>query len=309
MSNTVPPTIPAGWYSDPTDASQLRWWNGSAWSQHVQQRPAPISPTPVEAAPVVSAQVEAAQVEPAQAAVEPVRFTPVTETPLVRTQLVETAASVDDEAVPTRSNTVSSWFVALSPFYYAIAFIIALPALASIAGVAVLGAIAAAVLVIPFAIALIFAISDFSALKKRGIPRPAAPGWMFLTPLVYLIVRTVRVRRATGKGSAPLWVWIAAWAVSSAIIGISTVQIIPAVTNFQNSSSLARGIEDGMNSQGGKFQVTCPPTAPLTVGSTFTCSAFDAATQTRHSLVIDVVAGTNGQPTVQLRTVTPPITP
>jgi hypothetical protein len=296
MSNTVPPTIPAGWYSDPTDAEQLRWWNGSAWTQHVQPRPAPVEPAPVQTV-VPAASSEPVAVEPATAVAVPLAEEPAT------------AVSMDAAVAPTRSNTVSSWFVALSPFYYAIAFIIALPALASISGVIVLGSIAAAIIVVPFVIALIFAIVDFGALKKLGHPRPASPGWMFLTPLVYLIVRTVRVRRATGKGSAPLWVWIAAWAISSAIIGIATVQIIPAVMNFQNSSSLARGIEDGMNSQGGKFQVTCPPNAPLTIGSKFTCTALDGTTHTQHTLLIDVVAGTNGQPTIQLETVTPPIAP
>jgi hypothetical protein len=214
----------------------------------------------------------------------------------------------DAQAATLSPNTVSSWFVALSPFYYAIAFIIALPALASITSLVTLGAIAAAIVVVPFIIALVFAIVDFSALKGRGLPRPASPAWMLLTPLVYLIVRTVRVRRATGRGSAPLWVWIAAWAVSSAVIGVASVQIVPAVTNFQNARSLAQGIQDGMNSQGGEFTVTCPPTAPLTIGSKFTCVAVDGATHTSHSLAIEIIQGANDQPTVQLDTVTPPLT-
>jgi hypothetical protein len=303
MSNTVPPTIAAGWYSDPADATSLRWWNGSNWTQHVQQRPAAVAVQPVAAAPVVATPV----VEP------PIVENPVAQSPAAESSLVAASAvaetSGEERSTSLSPNTVSSWFVALSPFYYAIAFIIALPALASIASLTILGEIAGAIIAIPFVIALIFAIADFSALKKRGLARPASPGWMFLTPLVYLIVRTVRVRRATGRGSAPLWVWIAAWAVSSAIIGVATVQIVPAVTNFQNASSLAQGIEDGMNSKGAKFQVTCPPTAPLTIGSRFTCTAVDGTTHLSHSLLIDVIKGANGQPTAQLGTVTPPLTP
>lgn len=30
---------PAGWYVDPADESQVRWWNGSAWTDHVQDKP------------------------------------------------------------------------------------------------------------------------------------------------------------------------------------------------------------------------------------------------------------------------------
>lgn len=41
-------TMPApGWFSDPQDELQLRWWNGSAWTEHRQPRVAePSSPTP-----------------------------------------------------------------------------------------------------------------------------------------------------------------------------------------------------------------------------------------------------------------------
>ncbi|MXG90083.1 DUF2510 domain-containing protein [Nocardioides flavescens] len=31
---------PAGWYADPQDATQLRWWDGAAWTEHCSPRPA-----------------------------------------------------------------------------------------------------------------------------------------------------------------------------------------------------------------------------------------------------------------------------
>jgi hypothetical protein len=36
----VPPT-PAGWYWLP-DGSEMRWWNGSAWTEHVHRPPPPV---------------------------------------------------------------------------------------------------------------------------------------------------------------------------------------------------------------------------------------------------------------------------
>jgi hypothetical protein len=32
----APPGPPAGWYPDPGGAATQRWWDGSAWSDHVQ---------------------------------------------------------------------------------------------------------------------------------------------------------------------------------------------------------------------------------------------------------------------------------
>jgi hypothetical protein len=34
-------TLPASWYPDPDDQNRLRWWDGAAWTEHVQQLPPP----------------------------------------------------------------------------------------------------------------------------------------------------------------------------------------------------------------------------------------------------------------------------
>jgi hypothetical protein len=46
-----PPTVPAGWYVDPNDATQYRYWNGSTWTADqapvtVQVPPAALAPAP-----------------------------------------------------------------------------------------------------------------------------------------------------------------------------------------------------------------------------------------------------------------------
>jgi Protein of unknown function (DUF2510) len=33
-----PVATPAGWYADPFDPDQLRWWDGSAWTESMAQR-------------------------------------------------------------------------------------------------------------------------------------------------------------------------------------------------------------------------------------------------------------------------------
>lgn len=63
--------VAAGWYSDPEDATQYRWWDGAGWTDHrtpVQQpavaeaQPVLEAVTPVE--PVVQAQVQVQAYDP-----------------------------------------------------------------------------------------------------------------------------------------------------------------------------------------------------------------------------------------------------
>lgn len=39
MTDQATRVVPAGWYEDPSDASQVRWWNGIAWTDHTQPKP------------------------------------------------------------------------------------------------------------------------------------------------------------------------------------------------------------------------------------------------------------------------------
>jgi len=36
--------IPAGWYTDPDEPADVRWWTGEEWTHHVQPRPLPPLP-------------------------------------------------------------------------------------------------------------------------------------------------------------------------------------------------------------------------------------------------------------------------
>ena len=44
--------VPEGWYADPSDPDQTRWWNGSAWTEQVMS-PVPVATVPPPAAPAV----------------------------------------------------------------------------------------------------------------------------------------------------------------------------------------------------------------------------------------------------------------
>jgi len=51
---------PAGWYPDPSDQAQLRWWDGSAWTQHTHSAP------PAQAVDLAKAPQPAGQHHPDQ---------------------------------------------------------------------------------------------------------------------------------------------------------------------------------------------------------------------------------------------------
>jgi hypothetical protein len=42
MSQPLPP---AGWYADPANQQQMRYWDGSAWTNHTQPSPQ-VAPQP-----------------------------------------------------------------------------------------------------------------------------------------------------------------------------------------------------------------------------------------------------------------------
>jgi hypothetical protein len=78
-------------------------------------------------------------------------------------------------------------------------------------------------------IGILFAWLDWRELKRRGIQKPFHWAWAFLalvvTNGVYVIGRGVILRRQTGKGLGPVWVWIAV-TVLSLIVGVVYASMI-----------------------------------------------------------------------------------
>jgi len=64
----MPPeaAVPAGWYPDPRDASQARYWDGGQWTQQTRQVKAPSAPSSAQSeAPVFMSQATASVPEQA----------------------------------------------------------------------------------------------------------------------------------------------------------------------------------------------------------------------------------------------------
>jgi hypothetical protein len=274
MTDTPPVTIVAGWYSDPAGSGQLRWWSGIAWTEYVAPRPVAVSPTPVV-------------------------------NPYSAPALSLAPATPDIPLNPTRWTTGSSWLLALTPVIYLVVYLGALPTFArvdTLRGIVVTVGIA---VFLPTVFAVIFAGVDWSRLSKLGYRVRPNPWWVLITPAAYLLSRSRKLRRVIGHGSAPLWTWIATWALSCAVAGIVTLLALPSISTAVDSQDFAKGLQDSLSTPAHAYAVSCPATASFSIGSRFQCTAVDDASRAVHVLTIAVVAGVHGAPMVRIQSVNP----
>lgn len=68
-----------------------------------------------------------------------------------------------------------------------------------------------------FGVAIALAYADYRALLAAGYRRPFHWGWAFLSAGVYVVGRSVIVRRRIGRGLTPVWVWAAV-----TVLGLAT---------------------------------------------------------------------------------------
>ncbi|MEN9620761.1 MAG: hypothetical protein RL499_954, partial [Actinomycetota bacterium] len=86
-----------GWYADAANPALIRWWDGSAWSEHTQPNPSAPS-APAVSAPVVSAPVSSVPV--ASAPVAATGALPLPSAPYVPPPFADPAASQASPVVP-----------------------------------------------------------------------------------------------------------------------------------------------------------------------------------------------------------------
>ena len=177
---TSTPNIPAGWYADPAGGPRLRWWDGTAWTEHFQE---PYSATAAAAA------LKAPEGTPAYSVwIWLAVFVPYVSLPLLFTidfsSMFDLMALRDDRsAVQAQLDLMTSPGLWLST---------------------VVGWLAAG-------LGVLFSYRDWRWQQAVGIPRPFHWAWSFFGLAgypVYAIGRSVVAKRRTGHGSAVLWVTI-----------------------------------------------------------------------------------------------------
>jgi Protein of unknown function (DUF2510) len=184
---------PPGWYPDPAGKPQSRWWDGAQWTDHVHDP----------------------QVQPYQVAV-----------PLKAPE-------------GTKPYTLFIWLIVLLPLIeYPLLFLIdwgdyfrnslSASAYGTASYSSVLSIFTPQYLIVIasgwvlYGASAVFAYRDWKELKRREVPSPFHFAFVFISSLVYVIGRSVVIRRRTGSGIAPMWVAI----IFTVVGGFATVTVI-----------------------------------------------------------------------------------
>lgn len=164
-------TTPPGWYPDPSDPQQLRWWDGVQWTAQL---------APASARFLAQNRVLIS----AQTPVYNPFIWAVVLLPLVSTLLLLTWIP-EFRIIPTRQGVTTVDPTSLfTPGYFVL----------QISGFLIWG------------LSVLFAYFDYQRLARSGVVRPFHWAWSFLSGTVYIIGRTVIVRKvAPGRGMWPIW--------------------------------------------------------------------------------------------------------
>ena len=211
-ATTAPAAMaPAGWYPVAAGSPQQRWWDGARWTEHVY---GPTTPS-VQASVVGSTPAAALR---APEGVKPGTawfwLLAVGAPVLALLELIPTSIYLSQLMAGAATNPASIAANEFSPAYLLVA----------LSGWFI------------YAVCIVFGWLDWRELKARGIPKPFHWAWSFFVlavgwPAVYVIGRTVIVKRRTGSGMAPLWVFIGLQVVTFVV---TIVVVVAAIVQFVN---------------------------------------------------------------------------
>lgn len=267
----VPATLPAvGWYADPVDAALVRWWSGIAWTEHTMAAPI-VVPEPIATpatTPITAQETTTTGLTPSSATswiMDPVAPRVEQFSPMARAQS-------RTMYIPGRWNTAGAWGIAFLPWISVATGI----AVALLDTVGIRSWVWWTAPFLPLLCLIAFAVRDRARLDQYGYKRAASLAWILLGPLAYMIARTVRVRQQSGKGSAPLWIFVLN-SVLVAAVGFGVGFWLYSQEAQQQVTAIEQSIQIDLRDHGQNFVIHCPTDAfALNRGSVLSCTATDA---------------------------------
>lgn len=219
--HTVAASPAPGWYADPANSANARWWDGTHWTDQVRFA------TPelhyVEPIVVPDAVTHHSIAAPAHA-----------ETPATAAYVPFANERVIAASLPQRgiSYTRAGWWISAAPIWSVIPQAVLAAAL-TVFNIGVTGPFALAILgiaLVTWLILLRLAFADASGLRTGGNGSAASPFWILLSPLAYLIARGLEIKRWDSSGWGALIWWIAATVLSPVVALIAffaTMGLVP----------------------------------------------------------------------------------
>jgi hypothetical protein len=202
MSAQGTPSIPAGWYPDPQNPAQGRFWDGAAWTDLYHQ-----PGTPFPAAPELKAPAGTDWNTPW---IWLIVVLPVLPSLLLLFVPWGSMFDIDVTATNPYVGMSNSFALFLSPFYW---------------GAIVLSYVG-------YGLCVFFAFRDAKELAARGVPKPFHWAFAFISGIVYTIGRSVVVHRRTGNGHQPIWAEVAVFVVSIGIVIAIMVMMFAGMNEF-----------------------------------------------------------------------------
>jgi hypothetical protein len=206
-------SVPAAWYPDPAGSLLLRWWDGDGWTTHTVD---PAAPSPAVEAPAVevpAVDVPAPRVAVAVDPIEPMAYVPMagfgSRSSVLRAPVAATYAGPSGSTL-----TVWVWLMAAFPVLQVVAAVIITSAFPDVSGGVLRYVFFTAAVIANVALAG----RDAALLERRGYTAPRTR-WAVI-PLVYLIIRTVRVGRLS---LWPLLVWAVTELVLIALVVLAVL--------------------------------------------------------------------------------------
>ncbi len=181
-------------------------------------------------------------------------------------------SAMAEEVAPERSLkrmrtfTFSVWLIAFMPTLQLITMLLMIIVL----GIGDNFALMVAVVTFPFVLVLGLATYDRLELITWGHRIPASPWWAVLGVPVYLLVRSIRTFKETGKGFSPFTVWFGSFAVI-----IAAILVFPGLVISLFPGPFTQQIEESVSAAasalGDDLTVDCPA-PPLFIGESISCT-------------------------------------